>query len=129
MFSGKSVLKICSKFTGEDPCRSVISIKLQSEGVWPLFQSCLIRIDLQDVSHFNFLILSNTILCNFIPVFWLATLAFIFPAIYLVSLLGGVICICIFKSSVLFFVEIRFWCLSSSFWECCICSSWSQFTL
>ena len=25
-----SVLKICSKFTGEQPCRSVISIKLQS---------------------------------------------------------------------------------------------------
>ena len=27
---GKGVLKICSKFTGEHPCRSVISIKLQS---------------------------------------------------------------------------------------------------
>ena len=26
----KSVLKICSKFTGEHPCQSVISIKLQS---------------------------------------------------------------------------------------------------
>ena len=26
---GKSVRKICSKFTGENPCRSVISIKLQ----------------------------------------------------------------------------------------------------
>ena len=30
MFFGKGVLKICSKFTGEHPCRSVISIKLQS---------------------------------------------------------------------------------------------------
>ena len=29
MFLRKSVLKICSKFTGEHPCRSVISIKLQ----------------------------------------------------------------------------------------------------
>ena len=28
VFLGKSVLKICSKFTGEHPCRSVISIKL-----------------------------------------------------------------------------------------------------
>ena len=28
MFLEKDVLKICSKFTGEDPCRSVISIKL-----------------------------------------------------------------------------------------------------
>ena len=27
---GKGVLKICSKFTGEYPCQSVISIKLQS---------------------------------------------------------------------------------------------------
>ena len=28
VFLRKSVLKICSKFTGEHPCRSVISIKL-----------------------------------------------------------------------------------------------------
>ena len=27
----KGVLKICSKFTGEHPCRRAISIKLQSE--------------------------------------------------------------------------------------------------
>ena len=30
MFLRKSVLKICSKFTGERPCRSAISIKLQN---------------------------------------------------------------------------------------------------
>ena len=30
VFSVKGVLKICSKFTGEHPCRSVISIKLLS---------------------------------------------------------------------------------------------------
>ena len=29
MFLGKGVLKICSKFTGEHPCQSVISIKLR----------------------------------------------------------------------------------------------------
>ena len=28
VFVGKGVLKICSKFTGEHPCQSVISIKL-----------------------------------------------------------------------------------------------------
>ena len=28
VISGKGVLKICGKFTGEHPCRSVISIKL-----------------------------------------------------------------------------------------------------
>ena len=30
VFLGKGVLKICSKFTGEHPCRGVISIKLHS---------------------------------------------------------------------------------------------------
>ena len=30
VFLGKGVLKICSKFTGEHPCRSTISITLQS---------------------------------------------------------------------------------------------------
>ena len=30
MFLGEGVLKICSKFTGEHPCQSVISIHLQS---------------------------------------------------------------------------------------------------
>ena len=30
VFLGNCVLKICSKFTGENPCRSAISIKLQS---------------------------------------------------------------------------------------------------
>ena len=28
VFSGKGVLKICSKFTGEHPCQSAVSIKL-----------------------------------------------------------------------------------------------------
>ena len=38
-FLGKGVLKICRKFTGEHPCWSVISIKLQSNFIeitlWP----------------------------------------------------------------------------------------------
>ena len=33
MFLGKGVLEICSKFTGEYPCQTPISIKLQSIGV------------------------------------------------------------------------------------------------
>ena len=33
MFLGKSVLKICNKFTGEHPCQSAMSIKLQSKFV------------------------------------------------------------------------------------------------
>ena len=31
VFLGKGVLKICSKFTGEQPCRSAVSIELQSK--------------------------------------------------------------------------------------------------
>ena len=34
VFLGKGVLKICSKFTGEHPCRTVISIKLQRTPLW-----------------------------------------------------------------------------------------------
>ena len=38
LFLGKGVLKICSKFTGEHPCRNAISIKLFSNffeiGLW-----------------------------------------------------------------------------------------------
>ena len=30
VFLGKDVMNICSKFTGEHPCRTAISIKLQS---------------------------------------------------------------------------------------------------
>ena len=44
-------------------------------------QSCLIHTDLQDVLHFD------SFLCNFLLVFWLATLAFISPAIYRGNLL------------------------------------------
>ena len=33
-FVGKDVLKICSKFTWNHPCRSVLSIKLQSNFIW-----------------------------------------------------------------------------------------------
>ena len=52
-----------------------------------MFRGCLIHIYLQDIPHFDSLILSNTFLCNFLFVFWLAALAFIgpfmFPTIYL----------------------------------------------
>ena len=34
VFLGKSVLKICSKFTGEHPCRSVMLIKLLCNQTW-----------------------------------------------------------------------------------------------
>ena len=30
VFLGKGVMKICSKFTGERPCQSMISLKLES---------------------------------------------------------------------------------------------------
>ena len=34
VFLGKDILEICSKFTGEHPCRSIISIKLLSTFFW-----------------------------------------------------------------------------------------------
>ena len=34
VFLGKGILKICSKFTGEHPCRSVVSIKLLYTLTW-----------------------------------------------------------------------------------------------
>ena len=40
---GKGVLKICSKFTGEHPCQSVISIKLQ--GNFDLRPAALLKRD------------------------------------------------------------------------------------
>ena len=43
VFLGKGVLKICSKFTGEHPCRSAISIKLQNTSGWLLFEICFVE--------------------------------------------------------------------------------------
>ena len=37
MFLGKVALKICSKFTGERPCQTAISIKLQSKFIGTVF--------------------------------------------------------------------------------------------
>ena len=44
-----------------------------------MFKGWLIHIDFQDVTHFNSLILLNTFLCNLFLVFWLATIAIMFP--------------------------------------------------
>ena len=65
-----------------------------------VFQIYFIYTDLQYVPQFDCLILSDDFLFNFLLVFWLATLAFMFPAIYLVL---GLISVCIFKSSILVF--------------------------
>ena len=80
-----------------------------------VFQSCLIHTDLQDFPHFDSLTLSNIFLYNFLLVFWLATLALIFPAIYLVlaGWIEGLICFCIFKSSVLVFCRNFVFCFLS----------------
>ena len=58
---GKNVLKMCSKFTGEHPCRSVIPIKLRSN-----FATLL-------KSHFSASVLS----CKFAAT-WNHTLAWLF---------------------------------------------------
>ena len=61
------------------------------------FKTCLIH---NDVTHFDSLILSNIFLCNFL-VFWLAILAFMFSASYLVLELFFVFSTQVFQ----FFVE------------------------
>ena len=52
MFLGKGVLKICSKFTGEHPCRSVISIKLQKIKI----RSCLKKKNVYSAWKIDFLL-------------------------------------------------------------------------
>ena len=42
----------------------------------------MIHIDSQEIPHIDSLILSNIFRWNFLLVFWLATLAFMFPTIY-----------------------------------------------
>ena len=76
-----------------------------SEGLWLVFQICLILIDLQDVPQFDSWILSNTILSKFGLVFWWETFGLMIPAIFLMLLLGGLICFCTFKSSLLVFMQ------------------------
>ena len=46
-----------------------------------VFQRYFIYTDLQYVPQFDYLILSDTFLRNFLLAFWLVTLAFMFPAI------------------------------------------------
>ena len=45
MFLGKVALKICSKFTGEHPCRSLISIKLL-KNIFSLEHLCTVASEL-----------------------------------------------------------------------------------
>ena len=55
MFLGKDVLKICSKFTGEQPRRIAISIKLQSNFIEiTLWYGCsIVSICLQNFKIFK----------------------------------------------------------------------------
>ena len=79
VFLGKGVLKICSKFTGEHPCRSVISIKLLCNfikialrhGCSPvnllhIFRTTFLRTPLE-VCFYKCMVLSKEIRNQFIP--------------------------------------------------------------
>ena len=54
VFLRKAVLKICSKFTGEHPCRSVISIKLQSNFIEIALQHGCSPVNLLHISRTPF---------------------------------------------------------------------------
>ena len=59
VFSGKGVLKICSKFTGEYPCQSVIEplgTTWETDPHWKTFYPRLTRKDLLERSDLNQLI-------------------------------------------------------------------------
>ena len=71
MFLGKGVLKMGSKFTGEDLCRSVISIKLLGcypENLMHVFSEHLF---LKNTSERLLLILNNLNTLNNLNVAWL----------------------------------------------------------
>ena len=57
VFLGKGILKICSKCTGEHPCRSVISIKLQSNFIEITFRNGCSAVNL--LHSFKTLFLKN----------------------------------------------------------------------
>ena len=54
LFLGKGVLKICSKLTGEHPCRGLILIKLQSNFVKITFQHGCSLVNLQHIFRTTF---------------------------------------------------------------------------
>ena len=61
VFLGKGVLKICSMFTGEHACRSVISIKLQNNFIEiTLWRGCSLVNLLHFVRIFRNLFYKNT---------------------------------------------------------------------
>ena len=63
VFLQKGVLKICSKFTGEHPCRSMISIKLQSSSDYAQHMlNCQGFFSLSMITEFMLIILYSVIL-------------------------------------------------------------------
>ena len=55
VFLGKGILKICSKFTGEHPCRCEISIKLQSSFIEITLQNGCSPVNLLHIFRISFL--------------------------------------------------------------------------
>ena len=104
MFLEKGVLKICSKFTGEHPCGSVISIKLQSKIT--LRHGC---------SPVNLLAVSVCLPSTFfLAVFYLSLVTFF--AYYLLSLSASVPFVVFYLSFLAFFYFLPlFLCFFFSF--------------
>ena len=64
VFLGKGVLKICSKFTGDHPCRSVISIKLQSNHTSAWVFSCKLAAYFQNTFSYEHVWTAASLLCD-----------------------------------------------------------------
>ena len=82
VFLGKRVLKICTKFTGEHPCRSVISIKLQNNFIEITLRHECSSVNLLHIFRISFLkntsgrLLLNILRLNFC---YLKTIRFVHP--------------------------------------------------
>ena len=63
VFLRKGVLKICRKFTGEHPCRSVISIKLQSNFIEITLRHGCFPVNLLHIFRTSFLTLGGCLFC------------------------------------------------------------------
>ena len=84
--------------------------------------TCVLRmfdsLDLQDVPQFDSLIISNIFLCNFLPFFFFFFFGWQHLLPWVSTRQVGLICFCIFKSSVLVFCRksLFVFCLTNS--EC-----------
>ena len=66
MFLRKGVLKICSKFTGENPCRGAISLKLLSSFIEIARRHGCFPVNLLHIFRTLFLLVVASVICQIV---------------------------------------------------------------